>query len=129
MRVEVDLDNPDRQLAGGMYGSVSIEVPAPSHELSLPKSCLVGRTLNGQGRVFQLKDDHLVLRSVGVGSEHGGRIEILEGIEPGDFIVTRETHGFDSLRTGQLATDGNTDLGYMTLRKDCDEVTQVATTH
>ncbi|MEM7311984.1 MAG: efflux RND transporter periplasmic adaptor subunit [Planctomycetota bacterium] len=104
MRVEVDLANRDRELAGGMYGSVSIEVPAPTHELSLPESCLVGRALNGQGRVYQVVDGRLVLRPVGVGRSYGDRIEILEGIGAEDMIVTGETHDFGALRSGRLAT-------------------------
>jgi RND family efflux transporter MFP subunit len=103
MRVEVDLANPDRQLAGGMYGSVSIEVPAPTHELSLPKSCLVGRALNGRGRVYQVVDGRVALRLVGVGRIYGDRIEILEGLDANDLIVTGETHDFGALRSGRLA--------------------------
>ena len=104
MRVEVDLANADRQLAGGMYGAVSIEVPAPTHELSLPKSCLVGRALNGRARVYQLAEGRIILRTVGVGREYSDRIEILEGLEPNDLVVTGETHDFGSLRSGRLAT-------------------------
>lgn len=105
MRVEVDLPNSEQELAGGMYGSVCIEVPAPTRELTLPKSCLVGgRALNGKARVYELIEGRIVQRSVGVGREYSDRIEILEGIELDDLIVTGETTDFRSLRSGRLVT-------------------------
>lgn len=104
MRVEVDLPNASQELAGGMYGSVSIKVPAPTNELSIPKSCLVGRALNGKARVYELVDGRIALRSIGVGRAYSDRIEVLEGLELEDLIVTSETPDFRSLRTGRLVT-------------------------
>ena len=101
MRVEVDLPNPDGVLAGGMYGAISIEVPAPTDELSIPKKCLVGRALNGFGTVYVIKDNKLQARRVGVGRAYGDRIEILEGLTSDEWIVDGKTSDFRSLRKGR----------------------------
>ena len=107
MRVEVDLDNTNRELAGGMYGAVSVEVPAPTNELSLPVACLVGRALNGVARVYSFESGTLKLKQIGVGRRYGDRIEIIEGLAHSDWIVSNETIDFSSLREGHLATMAN----------------------
>ena len=104
MRVEVDLDNESRELAGGMYGAVSVKVPAPTNELSIPKSSLIGRTLNGRGRAFVYANGTLTLKDIGVGRTYANRIEVLEGLDAEAQVVSSETRDFRSLRDGKIAS-------------------------
>jgi RND family efflux transporter MFP subunit len=87
MRAEIDLPNAANLLAGGMYGAVSITVPAPAENLSLPEECLVGRTHNGRGKVYVLSEGRLHLRTVGVGRRGEGRVEVLAGLAPTDRVL------------------------------------------
>ena len=48
MRVEIDIDNPDRALRDGMFGRAEILLEKMIKNLSIPSSCLVQR--NGKGR-------------------------------------------------------------------------------
>ena len=106
MRVEVDLPNSKKELASGMYGAVTIEVPAPHDVLTLPSECMVGRTVNGQGRVYVLEEGHLELRTIGVGRSNKERFEVLDGVTASTAVVTRAIDGI--LGDGFEAIAGST---------------------
>ncbi len=103
MRVEVDLPNPDNALAGGMYGAITIEVPAPENQLTIPRACFVGRTLNGKGRVYELVDGRLNLLTVGIGRSNESKVEILEGLSTDSKVVLASRTEFAEMRDGLAA--------------------------
>lgn len=84
--VRARLPNPDRKLKPGMLLTVAIET-APRMALSVPELAVVGE---GDARfVYTLGSDGKAKRTpvrTGTGSE--GRIEVLEGLRPGDRVVT-----------------------------------------
>jgi membrane fusion protein (multidrug efflux system) len=80
------LPNPDRALRPGMMLNVVIS-SAARNGLSVPELAVVGEgdrryvfTLDGQGRARRVQ--------VRTGARLGGRIEIVEGLRPGQRVVT-----------------------------------------
>jgi membrane fusion protein (multidrug efflux system) len=84
--VRARLANPDGKLKPGMLLTVNIET-APRMGLSVPELSVVGE---GDTRYVYVVDDSGTARRANVrtGLRSGGRIEILEGLRPGQRIVT-----------------------------------------
>jgi membrane fusion protein, multidrug efflux system len=84
--VRARLPNPDRVLKPGMLLTVAIET-APRLSLSVPELAVIGE---GDARyVYLVGEDGTARRQqVRTGLRQDGRIEILEGIQPGQRVVT-----------------------------------------
>jgi membrane fusion protein, multidrug efflux system len=84
--VRARLPNPDRRLRPGMLLTVNIET-TPRTALALPELAVVGE---GDSRfVYVVGEDNRVKRTpVRTGLRRDGRIEIVEGIQPGEPVVT-----------------------------------------
>jgi membrane fusion protein, multidrug efflux system len=84
--VRARLPNPDRRLRPGMLLTVNIET-TPRTALALPELAVVG---DGDSRfVYVVGEDNRVKRTlVRTGMRNDGRIEIVDGIQPGDAVVT-----------------------------------------
>lgn len=84
--VRARLPNPDRLLRPGMMLTVGIET-APRMAVSVPELAVIGE---GDERfVFAVGEDGRAKRtSVRTGMRMDGRIEILEGLRPGQRVVT-----------------------------------------
>lgn len=87
MRVEIDLDNKDGKIRQGMYGRVRILLDKQQDLLSLPSSCLVGKTEKRKSRVYVVRDGKLQLVPVTLGSDDGVRVAIRSGLEATDRVV------------------------------------------
>lgn len=86
VKVRARLPNPDRKLKPGMLLTVGIET-APRLALSVPELAVVGE---GEARfVYTLgAGQKATRRPVRTGTRSAGRIEILEGLKPGEPVVT-----------------------------------------
>ena len=84
--VRARLPNPDRKLKPGMLLTVAIEA-APHVALSVPELAVVGE---GDARfVYTVGPDAVVKRTpVRTGLRQDGRIEILDGLRPGEKVIT-----------------------------------------
>jgi membrane fusion protein (multidrug efflux system) len=84
--VRARLPNPDRKLKPGMLLSVGIET-APRLSLSVPELSVVGE---GDDRfVYVVGEDGAAKRvQVRTGLRQNGRIEVVEGLQPGQQVVT-----------------------------------------
>ena len=84
--VRARLPNPDRRLRPGMLLTVTIET-APRMSLSVPELAVVGE---GDSRyVFTIDERGRAQRvPVRTGTRAVGRIEILEGLRPGQRVIT-----------------------------------------
>ena len=83
--VRARLANPDGRLKPGMMLTVSIET-APRVGLSVPELAVVGE---GDSRfVYTVEKGTAKRTPVRTGLRSGGRIEILEGLKPGQPVVT-----------------------------------------
>ena len=72
MHVEIDLLNPKGQLHQGMYGKVTIVLDQGTDLLSIPSSCLIGKTQNGLGTVYVVRDGRARRVQVAIGTDNGG---------------------------------------------------------
>ena len=89
MRVEIDLPNPQNTLREGMYGRVTIRLNQIAKALTVPSSCLVGTIDDGEAEVFVVENGVARKRKVRVGTDNGLRLDILDGLAPGDFVIRR----------------------------------------
>ena len=109
VRIRAIFDNPDGLLSPGMFAEVGTVLPEKAGVLTLPERAV---TYNPFGNaVFVVSESEgkkTVSRvQVATGGITDGRIEILDGIEPGFEVVT---DGHNKLRTGQIIAIDNSDL-------------------
>lgn len=85
-RVRLSLPNEQGLLKPDMYAEVKLEIPL-GERLSVPEEAVL---IAGETRVVfeDLGDGQLAPRRVKTGRQVDGYIEILEGLEPGDRVVT-----------------------------------------
>ncbi|HET9427348.1 MAG TPA: efflux RND transporter periplasmic adaptor subunit [Allosphingosinicella sp.] len=84
--VRARLPNPDRLLRPGMMMTVAIE-NAPRLALSVPELAVIGE---GEGRFVFVVDDQGRAQRIPVrtGIRLAGRVEIVEGLRPGQRVIT-----------------------------------------
>jgi membrane fusion protein, heavy metal efflux system len=86
-RARIEIDNPDRALLPGMFAQVQVRSPEMAAAW-VPTSAVLARRDEFFVFVEEGKNSFRV-RPVEVGQEEAGRIAILEGLKPGEAIVTR----------------------------------------
>ncbi|HLW91526.1 MAG TPA: efflux RND transporter periplasmic adaptor subunit [Roseiarcus sp.] len=102
--VRAEFANADRKLLPGMFASVEVDSGAPKETLTLPRTAIV-YSLYGDN-VFVVKpappkegeaqaatesqSDNLIVerRFVRIGETRGERVAILDGLKPGELVVT-----------------------------------------
>jgi membrane fusion protein (multidrug efflux system) len=100
VQVRATFGNPDEKLLPGMFATVDIDVGAPQHYVTLPKTAIY---YNSYGDIaYVVKDEHeakgaekggakqYVAQQVFVktGDTRGDQVAVLTGVEPGDVVVT-----------------------------------------
>ncbi len=86
VKVRATVENTDRLLRPGMFCEIRMGISTREEVLAIPKVAL----LSDEGRDFVFrhwKEDYYVRRPVKKGREFPDRVEIIEGLEPGDRIV------------------------------------------
>ena len=98
LQVELQVENPRRELFPGAYAEVHFNLPAAAPSLRLPANALLFRA---QGLlVAAVGGDHRVrLKRIAQGRDFGSSIEVLDGIGPADDIVLNPP---DSIADGAL---------------------------
>jgi RND family efflux transporter MFP subunit len=98
--VTVDIDNPKESLRAGQYAVASVTLPDASARLTVPLTAVTNS--GGQDFVWLIADGVLVRRAVITGrrDEREGRVEVLQGIDPGVQLLAAR---FDNLREGSKA--------------------------
>jgi membrane fusion protein (multidrug efflux system) len=95
VRLTAEFDNPDEALKPGMFLSVAIEVSVKNDAMVVPEEAIVGEGL--RHLAFVVKDNTIERRVVRIGQRQEGRVEIVEGLRPGETIVVR---GVQRVRPG-----------------------------
>jgi len=96
VQVRATFANPDEKLLPGMFATVDIDVGAPKDYVTLPKTAIY---YNAYGDIAYLVEDagkdksgqeRKVAQQVFVktGQTRGDQIAVLDGIKPGDVVVT-----------------------------------------
>lgn len=105
--VRATLDNADHLLRPGMFAEVRVVLPGPRTVLTLPRTAV---TYNPYGEsVFVVDEDEtgeltVRRRQIRVGATQQGRVEILDGLEAGQRVVSV---GQVKLRGGQRVVIDN----------------------
>lgn len=84
--VYVLLDNPEVQLRPNMQASVSIAIGEAQEVLAVPQRTVLGDL--GNLFVFVRDGNSFERRNVVIGMKAGDQVEIVEGVLPGDNVVT-----------------------------------------
>lgn len=86
--VRSEVEDPEHLLRSGMYASFVIRVGEPMRSLAVPQDGIV-REGDGTMTVWVTGDSrHFVKRTVRVGLRQNGWVQILEGLRPGETVVT-----------------------------------------
>jgi len=82
------VDNPDRRLRPGMFAKASVSVVSVRDALVVPRDVVMD---SGDRKVVYVVGTDRVAESrpVVTGAAAGGRVEVIEGLEPGDRVVVR----------------------------------------
>ncbi len=96
VQVRASFKNPDEKLLPGMFATVDIDVGAPKHYVTLPKTAIY---YNAYGDIAYLVESagddkrgqeqkivHQVF--VKIGQTRGDQVAVLDGVKPGDVVVT-----------------------------------------
>jgi len=93
LKVRLRFDNPDERFKPNMYTEVTIHAE-PRLGLSIPREALIRD--GGGARVIVERNGAFEAAAVTAGAESGDRVEILEGLDEGEVVVTSAQFLIDS---------------------------------
>jgi hypothetical protein len=94
---EVDVPNKNAQLFPGGYAQVHLQVKVAASRVQVPVNALLFRA-EGLRAVVVDANHKTHLRQLTIGRDYGTTLEVLQGLEPADWIVLNPA---DSLDEGQ----------------------------
>ena len=84
--VEIEVaSNPGGKLRAGMYGTAFFEMENATAVTTVPRSAFVGSVSSNQ--VFVAEGNTAKIRTVVSGRVIGDKVEILQGLNPGDQVI------------------------------------------
>lgn len=84
--IRATVPNDDGLLRPGLFARVRLTVEARENAITIPEQAIVPR---GQDRfVFKVVDGKAVMTKVTLGLRRTGEVEVVEGLAPGDLVVT-----------------------------------------
>lgn len=114
IRIQGLVANPQQQLRAGMFANVSVSAGKPAQVVTVSKAAvtysLYGNSVYVLAPDKEKKDDkgqpQLTANQVFVklGEDHGNRVAVMEGVKPGDMVVTS---GMQKLHSGAAVTVDN----------------------
>jgi RND family efflux transporter MFP subunit len=96
LRVEVDVDNPQRVLMPGEFVEVHLKLPAPAGSVTVPVNGLLFRAEGMTAAA--VRDGRVVLLPVTIGQDYGDSLQVTLGLRPEDRIIVNPP---DSIASGQ----------------------------
>jgi len=84
-RLTAEFENPDEALKPGMFLSVALEVSTKDDAVVVPEEAIVSEGL--RHIVYPVKDSKVERRVVTIGQRQGGKVEVVDGLKPGETIV------------------------------------------
>jgi membrane fusion protein (multidrug efflux system) len=97
--VRARVENPDMALKPGMFCKVTIDLEARDNALAIPRRAIVAR--GDQQYVYVSAGGSAELRPIQTGLSTGDRVEVLEGLGPGDMVITA---GMQKIQPGTRVT-------------------------
>src|SRR5262249_9751739 len=95
---EVDVPNEDGKLLPGAYVQVHLMSGATGQTLLVPENSLLFRSEGTTVGVVG-SDNRVQLKKIKIGRDLGTRLEIVQGLSPGDHVIVSPS---DNLASGQL---------------------------
>lgn len=86
MRAEIDLPNPEKRLLPGMYAQVRLDLDPHPDALTIPATALL--TQGKEMFVLVIENEIAVKRTIRTGLDDGLRVEVLEGLQENEQVVT-----------------------------------------
>ena len=99
IRLTAEFDNPDEALKPGMFLSVALEVTAKDDAVVVPEEAVVSEGL--RHIIYPVKDNKVERRVIRIGQRQNGKVEVVEGLQPGETIVVL---GVQRVRPGAVVT-------------------------
>jgi cobalt-zinc-cadmium efflux system membrane fusion protein len=97
--VRATIDNPDKLLKPEMYANVGIFTRTELAGIAIPREALIYE--GSAVRVWVAHDDKTIeLRQIKTGLINGNLIQAVEGIRPGERVITRGSLFIDRAATG-----------------------------
>jgi multidrug efflux pump subunit AcrA (membrane-fusion protein) len=84
--VEAVVDNPSERLRAGQFLEISIVTDRKPATLSVPQAAVA--QFNGKPAVWVIAGDVAQHREISTGMTSGDRIEVTDGLKPGDQVIT-----------------------------------------
>jgi RND family efflux transporter MFP subunit len=100
---EASAPNHGRILKPGTFARVRLDTALVEKVLTIPYTAMQYR--DGVNRAFVVNGDTLSARELKLGDRHGERMEIAEGLKPGDLVALTDV---DNLSDGQKVSVGET---------------------
>ena len=101
--VRAEIDDPKHELLPGMFASFIIATGEPMSTAAVPLDGVI-REGDGSMTVWVTTDRrHFTKRPVKIGLQHEGYDQILEGVRPGEKVVTKGAIFLDNLASGGLS--------------------------
>jgi len=105
-RIEILLQNPDLHLRSGMFAKISLLINTSENKPVVGRDALLKYENNYYA--YLIENGHAVKRQVKVGIIDEDRVEVVEGLQPGELIISK---GLEFIREGSAVKvsegDGN----------------------
>lgn len=105
-RIEILLQNPDLRLRSGMFAKISLLINTSENKPVVGRDALLKYENNYYA--YLIENGHAVKRQVKVGIIDEDRVEVVEGLQPGELIISK---GLEFIREGSAVKvsegDGN----------------------
>jgi RND family efflux transporter MFP subunit len=98
-KIKIEIPNPDFRLEVGMFARIRIIERESKHTLLIPEVVIIEKEQTR--RVFAVENGKAVEKSITTGIVSQPFVEVLEGLEEGDIVVTE---GFYALKDGIKVT-------------------------
>jgi len=89
------IDNPDSVLRPGLFARIALTVETRPDALFVPEAALV--SVGAEHFVFRVADGKVRFTKIRLGARIAGEVEVVEGLAPGDVVVTA---GIQKIRDG-----------------------------
>lgn len=102
LRLRLGFENPDLRLKPNMFARVTLQSPLDAPVLQVPREAVIPAA-GGERVVQALGDGRFAVLPVITGRRSASAIEILEGLQAGDHVVTSGQFLLDSEANGEQA--------------------------
>jgi len=86
VKVTVEVNDPSRKLRPGMFARIKIIYDVHANSILLPKDAVMSE--DRESAVFVVRDSLAIRQSIRIGYINTSYVEVLEGLVPGDTVVT-----------------------------------------